>query len=208
MSRRRLMLAACIALGVVGAIWLSRDREVANDSPSERAALPAPAAQRASTEAGDSTSAAPVVAYSRATVTPGLLLGFQAPSSPKTGEAFDVHVVFDGRQAIERIAFEIDYDPTLLRVRTLEEVDYSQRASGERTFFIADRLSDGRVVAVMTMGGDVWGPAYRVRAAVAQFEALAPGSTQIRISNIQVNDRTGRSIEWTASGEQMAIVLH
>ncbi len=220
-STRWLVSTACIALGVVGWIWLSRDREEANDSTSGRAAPPAPAAQRggpnplqtkddvgSSTEGRASTGATPVPAGSQATISPGLLLGFQAPSSAKTGEAFDVHVVLDGRQAIERIAFEIDYDPTLLHVRTSEELDYSQRASGERTFLIRDQLSERRVVAVMAMGGDVWGPEYRVRAAVAQFEALAPGSAQIRISNIQVNDRTGRSIDWTASGQEMAIVLN
>lgn len=222
---RWLVPATCIALAVVGWIWLSRDRGTANESPSGQATQPRSATQQdgrsplhakdnigSNAEGRDSASAVPLPArpqeYPSTTLNPGLLLGFQSPSSANTGEAFDVHVVVDGRQALERIALEIEYDPAVLRLRDLEAVDYSRRASGERTFSITDRLGDRRAVAVLTIGGDTWGPAYRVRAAVAQFEALAPGSAKIRISNIEVSDRAGRSIDMTASGQEIAIVLN
>jgi hypothetical protein len=221
---RWLVPATCIALGVVGGIWLSRDRDMANESPPGQATQPRPATQQdgrsplqakddiaSNAEGRDIASAVPPPARSQESasvaMSAGLLLGFQAPSRAKTGEAFDVHVVVDGRQALERISLEIDYDPAVLRLRTLEAVDYSRRA-GERTFSIAEGLGDGRAMAVLTIGGDAWGLAYRVRAAVAQFEALAPGSAQIRISNIQVNDRAGRLIDLTATGLELAIVLN
>ena len=131
-------------------------------------------------------------------------LGFQTPPGATIGEFFDVRVAIDASQPIARISVEVTYDPAFLKGRTLEEIDYAQRAVGERAFRI-DEINDGRATLVMVMKG---GEIPRMNVPLVQFEALSPGRTQIRIQSINVSDASGRTLTWTATGQESSISLN
>src|SRR4029079_1117215 len=79
-------------------------------------------------------SGAPAAEKGQSSTERPLQLVFQAPPGARVGENFDVRVAIVGTQAIARIVVAVAYDPSRLRVRTLEEIDYATRAVGERAF--------------------------------------------------------------------------
>jgi hypothetical protein len=98
----------------------------------------------------------------------------------------------------------VTYDAAFLKARTLEEIDYAQRAAGERAFRIDD-ISDGRATLVLVLKG---GEVARLNVPLVQFEALSSGLTQIRVENISVSDASGRAVPWSASGQESRISLN
>jgi len=159
--------------------------------PEARGAAKPPSGARATGEVGSS-------------INPPLQLVFQTPASARVGEAFDVRVAIDARQPITRIGFEITYDATLLKARSLEELDYAQRTPGEPAFAI-DPLNDGQVALVMRIKG---GEAIPRNVPLVQFEALSPGWAQIRITDISASDASQRSVPWVATGRESQINLN
>jgi hypothetical protein len=135
---------------------------------------------------------------------PPLQVAFHTPASARVGEAFDVRVAIAARQPIARIVVEIAYDPALLKARSLEELDYAQRTLGEPAFAI-EQSSDGRVAIVMKMKGGAAPPG---TVPLVQFEALSPGSAQIRITDISAFDASDRSVPWAAAGRESQIALN
>ena len=121
------------------------------------------------------------------------------------GDSFDVRVALTARQPIARIGVEVFFDPTLLKARSLEEIDYAQRAAGERALGI-DEIGEGR--AVLTSFVIKAGEVLPNSAPVLQFEALAPGWTQIRIEGISVTDASGRAVPWSASGQESRMSIN
>src|SRR2546430_5422664 len=133
----RVAWGALIALVIAGIIWLSLDQEVANTSPP----VPRTALARGSNQ-GDSlppraedfaSPAGRIPPYQpgSAAASPALHLRLQAPFTAKVGEAFDYFVSIDAQQALGRIELEVSYDHALLRVRTLETIDYTNRATAD-----------------------------------------------------------------------------
>jgi Cohesin domain len=200
----------CIALVIVAIIWFSRDQEVTKTSPAiPKTAVDSAAIQRDSIppRAQDLASPAARIPSSQSGLpgSPAVHLRFQGPSSARVGEAFDYVVTIDAQQAVGRIALEISYDPALLRVRTAEEIDYTNRPHEEGRFS-TEETGDGRVAVVMVRDGSrpVLGS---LRMAVVQFEALASGSAQISVSNISASDSTGRAVSLDVSDRESAVAL-
>ena len=205
-SNRWLAPAACIAIGIVWVLWLAHENEFASDLASERAppsrsatvqsdssGLPARdhvGSYAANPDAGAASPAARAAEQGRASNEPSLRFAFETPANARIGEAFDLRVAIEARQPIGRIVFQISYDAALLKVRSAEELDYSQRTPGEHAFSI-DQLSEGRVTVVMPMAARTPGQARPTSAPVVQFEALAPGWAQVTIANISVSERNG-----------------
>ena len=217
-----LALAAIIALGAAGTYWLLRDQGTAGNSPSGPAALAQSGTLPASAnppKASDASglvdirgiaggSAPPPSNGSAATEqSSDLQLDFQAPASTRLGEAFDLNVTINMRVPIDRLVFEVDYDPRLLRARMLEEVDYTNRPSGMRTFAL-EHVGDGRATVTMGFGAGTPGPMPSMSLAAAQFEALAPGPAQINILTISAIDRSGRPVASAASGKSSRIAIN
>jgi hypothetical protein len=201
-----------IALVVVAMIWLSLDQEVADTSPP----IPRTALARAANQ-GDSpppraqdfaSPAARIPSYQpgSAVAGPAVHLRFQVPSNAKVGEAFDYIITIDAQRAVGRITLEFSYDPALLRVRTAEEIDYSNRPEQEGRF-LTEEIGDGRVAVVMVRDGSrpVLGS---VRMAVVQFEGLAPGGAQISVSNVSASDGTGGALSLDVSDRESVVVLN
>ena len=137
---------------------------------------------------------------------PAVHLRFQVPFNAKVGEAFDYIVAIDARQPVGRIALEVSYDPALLRARSAEEIDYSNRPQEDGRFF-TEETSDGRVALVTVRDGSrpILGS---VRMSVIQFEALAPGAAQISVSNITAADGSGNALSLDASDRQSVVALN
>jgi hypothetical protein len=217
----------CAVLGVVWVLWLARGSRPAGDGSSEQPpssqATPRrearPQSQEAATSRAESrgpgaaTSAAPSADEARSSIDPEPQLAFETPGSASIGEAFDVRLVVTARQPIGRIVVEIDFDPALLKVRSTEEVDYSRRRPGERGFSIdpsgsLDPSIDGHVRVVMAAEPGTTGRALPNSAPVIQLEALAQGSTQVRIASVSVSDTADRPLQWSATGRESPIILN
>lgn len=201
-----------IALVIVAMIWLSLDQEVANTSPP----IPSTKLARAANQ-GDSlppraqdfaSPAARIPSYQpgSAVASPAVRLRFQVPSNAKVGEAFDYIVTIDAQRAVGRMALEVSYDPALLRIRTAEEIDYTNRPQ-EEARFSTEEPRDGSVAVVMVRDGSrpILGS---VRITVVQFEGLAPGRAQISVSNISASDGTGGALSLDVSDRESAVVLN
>jgi len=215
-SRPWLLPVACTVIGVVWVLWFAYEPEPAGEgslkwgprsqpTPQSRPSGPPDAASRPDARgAALPSSGTRATDEVRSSINPPLQLVFQTRASARVGEAFDVRVAIDARQPIARIVFEITYDPALLKARSLEELDYAQRTEGERAFAI-DQLSDGRVALVMKMKQ---GEAIPRNVPLVQFEALSPGSAQIRITDISAFDAGERSVPFAATGRESQIILN
>ena len=156
-------------------------------------------------KASRAPAAAPVKAAAPASE-PALQLSIQAPVRATVGEGFDVRVSLAARRPVKRIAVAISYDPALLKARTAEEIDYSQRGATERAFRI-EQAVDGEIEVAL---GDEPGTAGRdlpMSAALVQFEPLAPGRTQVRVTGITVLDPSDRSLQFAATGKDSEIII-
>ncbi len=218
-SRPWLLPVACTVIAVVWVLWLAYETEPAGEGSADRApssqstpqSRPGgpsdidPAGSRLEARgAATPPSGARAADQVRPSIDPPLQVVFHTPASARVGEAFDVRVAIDARQPIARIVVEITYDPALLKARSLEEIDYSQRTLGERAFAI-DPVSDGHVAIVMKMKG---GEAPPGNVALVQFEAVSPGWAQIRITDISASDASDRSVPWAATGRESQIALN
>ena len=218
-----LIPVASLVIAVTWIAWLAWDsispgaREVQDRAPPQSAAPPA-LPQRASPAAAAERAAppterrndAPVSAKSRpkdAVAGAALQLAFAMPASVQVGEGFDVRVSLMARQPIGRIVIEVSYDPALLKARTLEELDYAQRALGERMFTI-DNSNDGRIE--LSLAKDRGNPTPGLPASVplVQFEALASGGAQVRIESIAVSDPNGGTLNWSATGRETDVRIN
>ena len=223
-----LLPVAAIVVAVAWIVWLARGDDVPEvTAPTQRPAAQATAQANAKANAEatapheatavlkgpPAVTAKPAPQPAGAAATngsapvnePALRLSFQSPVSASVGEGFDIRVSLAARQPVRRIAVEITYDPTLLKARSLEEIDYAQRDSGERAFR-TEQASDGQIEVVL---GDEQGVATSLpmSAPLAQFEPLTAGRTEIRITGITVLDPTNRSLAWAATGRESEVVI-
>lgn len=123
------------------------------------------------------------------------------------GQGFDVRVAIAGRQAIGRIVVELSYDASRLKARTLDEIDYAGRAELDRAFSI-NPLDEGHVELVLDKKRSEVGSGLPASVRLVQFEALAPGRTEIRVASISVSDPTDRSLQWAAAGQERTIIVN
>ena len=212
--------AIVILLGIIGGIWLVAEESAydaapapppsSTTSPADARRPPAKEAATSNVEGRDTRGAPPAARAAENAGSPVSLplhLAFQSPANARVGEAFDVRVSMDTRQAVGRIVLDIAFDPALLRLRLSEEIDYTHRTPGELPIRV-DRSSEGRATLRLVPGASTPGSTSRMSVAVAQFEALAPGSAQIGIENIVVSDGMDRSLSWTASGRESTIAIN
>jgi len=216
-SRPWLLPVVCAVLSVAWVLWLARGAGLADEQPpvpAQASSSPATASRPADTNAPNARpdarpapippSAARGADVARSATPAPVQLGFHSPAAASIGDAFDIRVSIDASQPIARVGVEVLYDPTLLKARALEEIDYAQRALGERMFRI-DEINEGRAMLALVMKRGEVAPN---NVPVLQFEALAPGWTQIRIVNIGVFDASGRPLTWTASGQESQISIN
>jgi len=223
-SKPWLLPVACIVMGVVWALWLASQQEspaYEKEATIKAASEPAPSlpstpqgrpseqsdkdstGSRSASRVAPVSSGAPAAEKVQSSTERPLQVVFQAPPGARVGENFDVRVTIVGTQAVARIVVEVAYDPSLLKVRTLEEIDYAMRAVGERAFSIS-QSSEGQVELVLRRREGAL--ALPLSAPLVQFEAIAAGSTDVRISSVGAYDSTDRSLPWSAIGRESRII--
>lgn len=217
-SRPWLLPGVCAVLGVGWVLWL------AHESEPDRGPSPAPTPVNRSTPASPPggplavnpaespsevhpasipQSAARSADKAPASTPSAVQLTFQTPAGARVGESFDIRVSIVASQPIANVAVEVNYDPALLKARTVEEIDYAQRTVGERAFRIED-INDGRATLSMSLKG----VGLPVNVPLVQMEALSPGGAQIRIDSINVSDPSGRPLTWSAFGQESGMSLN
>ena len=133
-SQSRLLAVACAVAGMVTVYWLVYEDKApvsvsSEQVPSAMHSTPKGGADERSDSARTDfraeprVMAAPAAEKVQPSIAPPLHLVFQAPSNVRVGDNFDVRVMIAGQQSLGSIAVEVAYDPTLLRVRTSEEID-------------------------------------------------------------------------------------
>ena len=218
-----LIPVASLVIAVAWIAWLAWDSispgagDVPDRAPPQSAvppalpqrASPATPAQRVAppTESRNDAAVSSKPRPNAAVAGAALQLAFAMPTSVQVGEGFDVRVSLVARQPVGRIVIEVSYDPALLKARTLEELDYAQRALGERMFTI-DNSNDGRIE--LSLAKDRGNPTPGLPASVplVQFEALATGRAQVRIESIAVSDPNGGTLTWSAMGRESGVMIN
>ena len=207
----------CAVIGVAWVMWLANGDEAVVQMPvdrppslqsaprlperSDKPDVSRPGAREAS------ASAARVAEPLQSSGEPALRLDFQTPPTAQVGDGFDVRVAISSRKAIGRIVVEVAYDPAYLKVRTVEEIDYAQRALGERTFS-SQQSSDGHVELILQRKRNDPPLALPASVPLVQFEAIAPGSAEVRIASISASDATDSPLSWSAAGREAQVVVN
>lgn len=186
-----------LTLAVVCGLLLEGYREHRADDAAE-APLPV-AAPKVQARAGDEphartgASSTPAIAplprpaSTTASSPAPVRIGVDAPAAARRGDAFDVVIDIDSSKAIRRIAMEVAYDPAILRPRSIEEIEYGG-AGGALGRFVVEERDVGRISAIAVSFDAKPLAVDTIRLAVAQFEAVAPGTSVIAISNIDIDD--------------------
>jgi len=219
MSARSWLLAmACVAVLVLGYLVLFRavdPPDSARRAPPARAELAAPGSSAGTTRGPDASAvpsgtASQDVSIAQRPVHPAVppaadvRLAFAAPARVSPGGSVDLSVTIDAQRALDRVVLDIDYDPQQLRLRSAEEVDYSQRAPSLDNAFSIEVATEGHVTVAIRPSTRT---AQGLHAAVVQFEAIASGWTKIRVTDVHATDLSGRALAWTASGQESQVAI-
>ena len=123
---------------------------------------------------------------------------FRVAPSAQVGESVDLIADVESDQSVDRIVLVIDYDASLLRVRTAEELDYTNASIVHR--FRLDDYAVSRVV-VSVSARALGAPIGRLSMLGAvQFEALAPGSAEVAVASATVIAGTRETPSIVVSG--------
>ena len=223
-SKPWLLPVICAALGVLWVLWLASGTEGTRDKPAEapaqaQSAAPSGPSERPATAPQvprPQASTAPVAPSSerRAASSPAppasdapVHLVFQAPPTVRIGENFDVRVAIAGRQPVGRIVVELVFDPLLLRMRLVEELDSAVRGTEDRAFSISQSM-EGQVELVLNPRRRQAALEIPATVPLVQFEAIQQGTTQLRIPNVSAFDPGDRSLSWAAVGQEIQVVVN
>lgn len=219
-SKPWLLPVTCAVLGVGWVLWLAHGQEAGVEVPAEPAtSSQATLSPRADERSDKHVDGAPPDAWpadvhsARAPETPQssravpLQLVFKTPSTAQVGDGFDVRVAIAARNPIGRLVVQVAYDPSYLKVRTVEEIDYADRVPGERAFSTQDS-NDGNVELVLQRKRGEAALALPASIPLVQFEAIAAGATEVRIAGISATDATDRPLPWSAEGREAEIALN
>ena len=136
---------------------------------------------------------------------PTTQLNFQAPATVRRGDAVDFVVRIDTRRAITHAAFTISYDPAILHLRGLEEIDYTNN-SVSRGRFEVEEAGKASVIASLVMRRGQAPIAGSLSVGILQFEAIASGWVPISVLKISLSDGRGPVPYTVLSRESMVAV--
>jgi hypothetical protein len=123
-----------------------------------------------------------------------------APRNLIVGEMNDLVIGLGPNEGVGEISFAVQFDGNVLQVRAAAEGDWAYAAGGKAQFEsdISDREDRLQVRSAMsgqpvgTTGGSV---------AVVRFQAVAPGTTSVLVTDVVVKDVSGR---WVAAAVSTA----
>lgn len=215
----QLRLCAVGAVGLtVGLAWLASG--TADDGIVQGAyrqgpelASPLPTYSTASVATFDSRpsaappSAQPVPFPARHPATTALAVVPVQVTSPQTlqvGEQTELVVGVGPSPGVGEVSFTIQFDPDVLQVRAGAPGDWAGRAVPDARFGVEITDAADRVrIRSMAVGGRTSGAGGSV--ALVQFQAVAPGTTTVMITDVTVKDVSGTSMPFSLSSSNLQV---
>jgi hypothetical protein len=218
----RLALIAVSAVGLTAAlalwIWLlaaydtdDSDRGEANVTlpakPEDPGASPAlPVVVMPSAASSSSPASLPAATPSRSLTPEVVPITVAAPGTLFVGEMGELVVTVGANAGLDEIRFSVQFDPDVLQARAGVQGDWAVDV-GINPRFAAEVSEEGDRAQVRstapgqgmgTSGGSV---------AIVQFQAVAPGATSVRITDVVVKDLAGRPIPSALSGSSRQVTV-
>ncbi len=130
-----------------------------------------------------------------------------APQKVLVGEMNDLVVGVGANGGVSEISFTVRFDANVLQVRAGREGDWAVDA-GLNTRFAAE-ISDweDRVQIRSAVTGQRVGTMAGGSVAMVQFQAVAPGTTSVMITDVVVKDVAGRSIASAVSASNLQMTV-
>jgi Cohesin domain len=211
----RLLVVSGVGLAVVLALsaWLPATDEAADVASGKANANPALQAT-ASTSPVDRQKPAipttadpmPLLAPRSATTVFAVPIMATAPQKLIVGEMNDLVVGVGANAGVEEITFTVQFDPHVLQVRAGTEGDWAVDAGRNARFGAEISDKEDRVRIRSTASGRGVGIAGGSVATV-QFQAVAPGTTSVMITDVVLKDLAGRSIPSAVSQSNLQIAV-
>ena len=201
MSPQRLSVAIVIAIGIVAApaLWVALP---ADDAAGGSAVPPAVAPfvrplvdrDRPAPVTAAALRPEPSAAASGATATLAVPISVAAAPTLQVGQAGELIVGVGATAAsIGEIGFAVQFDPDVLQVRAGSEGDWAV-AGGAAARFTADIADREDRIGIRSVASGRRNAAFGGTVAVVQFQAVAPGTTSVIVSDVVVKDADGRSL--------------
>jgi hypothetical protein len=129
-----------------------------------------------------------------------------APQKLLVGEMNDLVVGVGASAGVNEISFTAHFDPNVLQVRAGTEGDWSMDV-GLTARFVAEIADDAdRVQIRSAVSGQRAGMAGG-SVAIVRFQAVAPGTTSVLITDVVVKDLAGRSIASAVSASNLQMTV-
>jgi type II secretory pathway component GspD/PulD (secretin) len=154
--------------------------------PQAQAAPAAPAPPPPNPESGVPPPAAAAPAASNPPITsPGIGMAQVIISPPATalrvGQGpYNIPISITGAQRLSTVTLTMVFDPTKLRVRTVQEGSFLRAGGANVTF--SQQVGRGRIDITIVRGPDVTGASGTGLLAAVLFDAIAPGDVQLIVS--------------------------
>jgi general secretion pathway protein D len=132
-----------------------------------------PAAPPAQTPAGEPPITSPGVGSAQIVISP-------PPTARVGGGPYSVPVSINGATRLTTITLTVQFDPGILRLRTVQEGSFMRTGGGPVTF--NQQPAVGRVDITISRGADVVGASGTGLLANLLFDAIAPGSVTLTVS--------------------------
>lgn len=125
-----------------------------------------------------------------------------APRRLMVGDVEELFVDVEARDGLGEISFTVQFDPDLLQVRAGFEGEGSAIPGQPRRFVAEIAPAEDRIQIRSFVGAGLAG-----RVAIVQFQAVAPGSTSVIVSDASAVDRAGRPIAARVIGATPSITI-
>jgi hypothetical protein len=96
------------------------------------------------------------------------------------GGPYTVPISISNVSRLSTISLTVTFDPTLLRVRSLQEGSFMRSAGANATF--TQQVGTGRVDVTIARGGDATGASGAGLLCALLFDAIGPGSATLTMS--------------------------
>jgi len=126
--------------------------------------------------------------------------------TPHVGEMSDLIIGLGANAGVGEISFTVQFDANVLQARTGTEGDWAAGEGMEAHFVAeipdaADRVEIRRTVSGKALAG------HGGSVALVQFQAVAPGTTSIRITDVMVKDLAGHSMAFSLSPSNVPVIV-
>jgi hypothetical protein len=121
-------------------------------------------------------------------------LSLTAPALVAPGDTVDLFLGGSANRLVGRIVLKIQFDPSLLRLRSNEEIDYTN-ANVDPAQFVVETAEGGEITVTADAAGQRGlGTAGR-QLGIVQFEAIARGWARVDAVASAIVDRSGKTVD-------------